>query len=235
MSALTQPPPDAPAPPPGPEALRSRRKMWMIFGLGGLMPLLLFLSAPLFLKARRASERTEALNNIRQIGMSLFEFDSDYGRFPDVSTIAEVKLRTSTSLTLTDTSSNQLFRQLIAVRLKSEKPFYAKIPGSKRPDDRFTTDSTALEKGECGFSYIAGIHSGWDPDTPVVLTEVKQGTLRFNPRNKFGEKAVILRLDNSASANNVRHTGEVLINGRDIFDPAQPFWKGKAPDLKWHE
>lgn len=212
--------------------------MRMIWWLGGFsigIPLLLLLSAPVFLKARKASERTEALNNIRQIGMCLFEFESDYGRFPDASTIAEVQRRTSTPLTLTDTSSNQLFRQLLATGLKSEKPFYAKIPGSRRPDDRFQTNSTALEKGECGFAYVAGLHSSMDIETPVIFTEVKRGTLRFNPKNKFGEKAVVLRIDNSARADYVHRSGEVMIHGRNIFDPSQPFWKGKAPDLKWHE
>jgi hypothetical protein len=210
--------------------------MGMILGFGGLMPLLLLLSAPSFLKARKAAERTEALSNIRQIGMSLFDFDSDYGRFPDASTIAEVKLRTSTPLTLTDTSSNQLFRQLIAVGMKSEKLFYAKVPGSKRPDERFTTDSTALETGECGFSYIAGLHSGREPDTPVVLTPMKRATQSFESLSRWGDKAVILHVDNSAKALSIDKAGRAItLGGRDILDPAQPFWKGKAPDLKWHE
>ena len=34
------------------------------------------LSAPVILKSRRAPDRTESLNNIKQIGMMLFEFDN---------------------------------------------------------------------------------------------------------------------------------------------------------------
>jgi hypothetical protein len=211
----------------------------MIWWLGGFsigIPVLFLLSAPVFLKARKASERTEALNNIRQIGMCLFEFESDYGRFPDASTIAEVQRRTSTPLTLTDTSSNQLFRQLLATGLKSEKPFYAGIRGGRRPDDVFHSDSTALQKGECGFSYIAGLHTGWEPETPLVLTPMKRGTKTFDTPRKWGERAVVLRLDNSASFFHVDAKGRALATvGRDLFDPSQPFWKGKAPDLKWHE
>jgi hypothetical protein len=209
----------------------------MIWWLGGVsigIPFLL--SVPLFLKARKASERAEALNNIRQIGMCLFEFESDYGRFPDASTIAEVQRRTSTPLTLTDTSSNQLFRQLLATGLKSEKPFYAGIRGGRRPDDVFHSDSTALQKGECGFSYIAGLHTGWDPETPLVLTPMKRGTKTFDTPGNWGEKAVVLRLDNSANVLQIDAKGRALTTGsRDLFDPSQPWWKGKAPDLKWHE
>jgi hypothetical protein len=240
MSLQPQPPPDAPAPPPGPEALRSRRKMKLIWWLGGIsvaFPVLFGLLAPLFLKARRASERTEALNNIRQVGMALFEFDADYGRFPDASTIAEVKRRTSTPLTLTAASSNQLFRQLLVTGVKTEWPFYARIPGSRKPDDVFHSDVRALGKGECGFSYVAGLSSSSDPATPVVMTPMNRGTKTFDLKAKFGERAIVLRPDNSASAHVVRTTTSQAIatNGRDIFDPAQPYWHGKAPDLKWHE
>ena len=27
--------------------------------------------------------------------------------------------------------------------------------------------------------------------------------------------------------------GRVIITGKDLFDPEQPFWKGDVPPIKW--
>jgi type II secretory pathway pseudopilin PulG len=34
-------------------------------------------------KKHRGPDRTEAINNIKQIGLMLAEFETDYGKFPD--------------------------------------------------------------------------------------------------------------------------------------------------------
>ena len=186
------------------------------------------------LPQRKAADRTSALNHIRSIGFALYEFDSEYARFPDASTASLVKAVSGTPLTLGHSSSNQLFRQLIATGLKSEKPFYAAIAGSKKPDDLFHDDAHALAPGECGYAYIAGLDGSMAPETPVIVSPLIPGTTRFDPR-PFDGKAVILRLDNSARAESIDSSGRVMIGGMDIFDPRQPWWGGKAPDIKWQE
>lgn len=237
MDTVPQPLPDVDALPPEVEALRSRQKMNLIWKIGGFSVLglaLLVTAAPFLLKSRKASDRTEALNNIRQIGLGLFEFDRDYGRFPDATTIPEVKTRTSTKLTLDDSSSNMLFRQLLVTGLKSERPFYAKIPKAKLPDEHFNTDGKALDKGECAFSYVAGLSSSSDPATPLVMTPLISGTTNFMYPGAFKEKAILLRVDSSATAIPIKKNGHgVDAAGKDIFDPAQPYWKGAKPNLKW--
>ena len=50
-------------------------------------------------KRRKRLIARETINNLRQIGLGLLEFESDYGKFPDASTIAEVKKKTGTNLT----------------------------------------------------------------------------------------------------------------------------------------
>jgi len=175
------------------------------------------------------------MNNVRQVGLSLAEFDAEYGRFPDASTISAVKAKTGTSLTLDVTSSNKLFRQLLAHGLKSEKPFWAMTRNSPRkPDDIFNADNKALMPGECAFSYITGLSSKDDPATPIVMVPLLKGTTNFD-RTQYRGKAIILFLDNSAKALPIDQYGRVAINGMDLFDPRQPFWKGKAPDIKWPE
>lgn len=184
---------------------------------------------------KRPANRTEALNNIRQVGLALSEFDAEYGRFPDASTIPRVKADTGITLTLDDSSSNKLFRQLIALGLKSEKPFWAKTAISpKKPDEVFGTDATALAPGECGFAYIAGLKSTDSPDTPLVMAPLLPGKFTFD-RKPYDGRAVFLFLDQSAMALPIEKDGRVMLDGMDIFDPRQPFWKGKAPDIKWPE
>jgi hypothetical protein len=158
-------------------------------------------------------------------------------QFPDATTIEKVKAATGTQLELGSSSSNQIFRQLLAnpAIVKSEKPFWCKTAWSKKKPDDIFTPGKALQPGEVGFAYIAGLSSANDPLTPIVVTPLIPGTTRFDPK-AYGEKAIILRLDNSATPMQIRKdTGEVWWNGMSLFDPRQPFWNGKAPDIKWPE
>lgn len=176
------------------------------------------LSAPVILKQRKAADRTEALNNIRQIGVALIEFDNEYGAFPDNNTAPEVKEATGTDLNFAGTFSNDYFRQLIAGGLKSEKPFYCKTAYTKKPDDNFN-QGKALEKGEVGFGYVMqtqteGQSSAGTPSRPVVVAPLyNAGTdWTFDPE-PLGEKAVILKLDNSATPMTIRTDNKFVING----------------------
>ena len=188
------------------------------------------LSAPVILKQRKAADRTEALNNIRQIGLSLFEFDSEYGSFPDNNTQEDVKEATGTSLTFGGQFSNDYFRQLIAYGLKSEKPFWCKTSFSpKKPDDVFNIPSKALEAGEVGFSYIMktavdGQHSSDGPERPVVVSPSYEGRTdwTFDPKS-YGEKAIVLRLDNSAIALQIRNDNNYVTigSGRRLQDTGE--------------
>ncbi len=144
-----------------------------------------------------------------------------------------MKAATSTTLTLGSSSSNELFRQLIANGIKSEKPFWAKTAISRRKGNDILGPDT-LVKGECGFTYIAGLSAAGDPETPLIMTPVIPGTRKFD-RKPFGEKAVVYFRDGSVKALTIDKTGHVIVNGMNLFDPRQPYWHGKAPDIKWPE
>ncbi|MDB6080041.1 MAG: prokaryotic n-terminal methylation site [Akkermansiaceae bacterium] len=207
--------------------------LWLGGGCAGLL-LLAMLIVPRDLRGRRGGDRVEAINNIKQVGVALQEFDSEYGCFPNDATAVTVKADSTTALTLGGSSSNSYFRQLIATGLKSEKSFYAKRAGGKRSDDLLADDAHALSPGECGFAYIVGLSGSMDPSTPIVMTPMIGGTTRFDP-SPFDGKAVVLFLDNSARALPLDSSGRAILNGMDLFDPRQPFWRGKAPDLRWPE
>lgn len=209
--------------------------IWWLGGLSIAIPALFGVIAYHLVLQDRWSSRYQALHNLREIGRAMEEFEQDYGRYPDLSTGPEVKQRTGSLLTMGDSSSNQLFRQLIASSLIRERRFWAPLPGRYLADDVATRDSKALEYWENGFSYVAGLDSTRDAGTPLVFSPGRKGTNLFDLTTKFGDKAVILTVDGSAALRHINRSGEVIVNGHNIFDPAQTFWKGKAPDLKWHE
>lgn len=188
-----------------------------------------------FPRPRLAADRTEALNNVRQIAVALSAFDSEYDSFPSASTAAAVRANPGTTLTLGDHSSNQLFRQLMVSGMKSERPFWARTAHSpKKPDELYTTDATMLAPGEVGFAYIAGLSSTTDPKAPLVVSPLIPGKRTFDPE-PFGGKAIVLFTDNSTASLDIDKQGRALLDGMDLFDPRQPFWNGKAPDIKWPE
>jgi prepilin-type N-terminal cleavage/methylation domain-containing protein len=180
------------------------------------------LSAPVILRQRKAADRTEAINNIKQVGMALQEFDGDYSSFPDNNTAKDVKENTGTELNFSGTFSNDYFRQLIATGLKSEKPFYCKTSYTKKPDDNMQVGK-CLDKGEVGFGYVMasqseGQNSGGTPSRPVLLAPLFQASTDWTfDLEAFDNKAVVYRLDSSATALPIRtDSKKVSVNGKNI-------------------
>jgi len=237
MDMEPQPPPDIPAPPPGQAALRSRRWMKTIIHLGVGSLLLLFLAgiaSPMFLRSRKSAGSTQALSNARQIGLALFDFDEAYGRFPDASTIAAVKSRTGSTWDLKAVTSNDLFKQIIVSGITdSEEIFYAKIPGTRKPDNVIASEAKALAPRECGFAYIAGASVKCASSRPLAVTPLIPGTLKADPK-PFDGKAIVLRADNSAVSYQIARDGRIIApGGKDLFDLSQPYWQDAPPDVKW--
>ncbi|WP_193212511.1 hypothetical protein [Luteolibacter marinus] len=179
--------------------------------------------------------RGEAMSNLKQVGLNLSDFEVEYGAFPDATTRVDVKEVTGTTLTLGTTSSNQMFRQLIATGVKSEKIFWAKSALTPRkPDDVSNSDATALAPGECAFTYVAGMSSHGDPKAPLAMVPVIPGTWKFDPKPYQGE-AFVLTIDGTLMRHPIDKHGHVMIGGKNLFDPGQPYWRGKTPDIKWPE
>ena len=236
---LPQPPPDAPMPPPSEAALRSQRWRNWIVGVGVLC---MFAVAMLPMTVRQSKCRgkmSESVSNARQMGLALDEFENEYGSLPNDSTrrLVEAKNPGST-IPLGTASSNDYFRQLIAAEIStSEVMFYGKMPDTHKPDN-VMIGSRALEKGECSFAYVVGCSFKSTSRTPVALFPLVKGKLLFDYKTckKFHYgSATVLFTDNSVTTLPVDKSGHVFINGKDLFDPSQPFWGGKVPVVKWPE
>jgi prepilin-type N-terminal cleavage/methylation domain-containing protein len=181
------------------------------------------LTAPMVIRQRKKADQTEALNNARQIGLALFEFETEYSKFPDSETAQTVATATETTAAAGDTA-NDRFRQLIRAGIaQSEAMFYAKTAFTKKPDNVFNTDTEALKEGEVGFGIITksdgkGLSATGNPSRPIIaapFTEALDG--RFDS-DFYDGKAVVLKLDNSVtSLNIVKSSGNVLMSGRGLL------------------
>ncbi|MBB5352779.1 prepilin-type N-terminal cleavage/methylation domain-containing protein [Haloferula luteola] len=199
------------------------------------------LSAPMVLRQRKAADRTQAINNAKQVGMYLIEFDQEFGSFPDNNTAQDVKDSTGSSLDFSGNKSNDYFRQLIAYGADNEDIFYTKTPYTRKPDKNLEPGK-ALSQGEVGFGYVmldatTGQNSTGNSNRPVLATPLLDAQTNWTfDMGPYGGKAVILRLDNSVEAPIIRETdnnvtvggGKTLQkNGKGtVWGSVQPVIKG---------
>ena len=186
------------------------------------------LTAPLVIRQKKKADQTEAISNARAIGIALFEFESEYNSYPNDATAAVVADATTTPQ-ISGNSSNARFRQLIRSGItQSETIFYAHVPGTHKPDNLIDGEH-ALEQGECGFAYVENLITKDKVVRPLAMTPMIPGTTRFDPQ-PFSGKAVILWTDNSVRSLPIdRKSGQVMVDGRNLLDPAHPIWGGKPP------
>lgn len=198
-------------------------------GLIVFIAMLAGLATPMVLRQRKLADQTEAISNARQIGLSLFEFQMEYGSFPNSRT-APLVADSSGTPEITGASSNARFRQLLrSGNTQSEALFYAKADGIQRPDNDISGDQ-ALAPGECAFGYIDNIRTN-DSPRPIAMAPFIPGSEEFDPL-PYGGKAVVLWSDNSVRPLNInRATGEAILDGQNLLDPTHPVWGGTAPTL----
>lgn len=176
------------------------------------------LTAPMVIKQRKKADQTEAVNNARQIGFAMFEFENEYASYPDRSTADAVQNATGSPLSLGSASSNDFFRQLIAANLTQvEKMFYAKVPGVRKPDEDISAGK-ALSAGEVGFGYLMngdnGFSAAGNPNRPLVVTPLLNNATdgKFDP-DPFDAKAIVLKMDNSVTSINIRQSDNTIVLG----------------------
>ena len=198
------------------------------------------LSAPMILRQQKAAARTEAISNAKQVGLALLEFDQEYGSFPDDDTATSVEDSTGTDLNLSGGTANDYFRQLIAFGIQSEDIFYTKTSYTRKPD-KVLTASKALEPGEVGFGYImltgsVGQNTSGNPGRPVLATPLLNAAEDWTfDGDPYGDKAVLLRLDNSAEAPLIRSKdNKVSVGNGKVIEDTGPdsVWGTENPELK---
>jgi hypothetical protein len=209
---------------------------WLLsIGILLIVSFLAALSAPMVISSHKNPDRTEAINNAKQIGIDLFAFQEEYGTYPNDETAKDFIKKHPTEIKLSGTSSNSIFRQLFAAKIvDNEAMFYAKSLGASRPDNDISSGHL-LEKGEVAFAYIALLSTENNPSLPIAFGPVIPGTTKFDPK-PFDRMGIVLRIDGSVSALSINKNGEAMIGrGESLLDPNNKLWNGKAPDIRYPE
>lgn len=198
------------------------------------------LLSPNIIVCPKNRDRSEAVSNAKCLGLAFYTFQDDYGSLPSEDTVRMVKDKHPNSTAkLGNTTSNDFFRQLIASGvINQEKPFFARTSNCRRPDNVMTGEKL-LEKGEVGFAYVVSHASDKEGNFPIAFTPLVKGKLLFDyegAKKYFGgNKVVVLWTDCSVTIETVNKDGRVILNGKDFFDPSQPYWHGIAPKVAWPE
>lgn len=174
------------------------------------------LVSPQVMRGLKKADLNTAISNSRQIGQAMFNFQTDYGTFPDSETQAEVEAEFPDSdITANATSSNGYFRQLfVADMTDSEDIFYAKTPISKKPDGVFNGTS-CLEAGENAFGYILNVAEGLTTSgsaSRVLVVAPLTADGDFDP-DPFDKKATALRIDQSVQVMKINSSKEAILGG----------------------
>ena len=94
---------------------------------------------------RQKALQAFAISNLRQIGFALFEFETEYGSFPDGKTAAAVKEATGTNADLKAATANDCFFQLIASGIIDADRVFLLEPPAQKPGGP-PKQPTGLEK-----------------------------------------------------------------------------------------
>ena len=173
-----------------------------------------------FVQSKRGP-RSATVANAKSIGLSMFNFEQDYGYYPCPATMPQVKSACpDQAIPLGTHYSNDYFRQLIAAgHADSERVFYAFAPYTRKPDNNLT-GKRCLAAGEVRFAYILArenepVPSVGNSGRPLVLAAVDNGATDGTCDPKvYDRRAVVLRVDQSVTDLPVRPSDKkVLVGG----------------------
>ena len=181
------------------------------------------------------------IQNAKQVGYALFNFESDFGAYPNDETAKAEELQ---DVFLSSAGgSNYYFSQLIAGGyVDQESPFHVGTGDAVEPDNLYTTPEELLAPGEVGFAYVL-----WDPsmnsgnlpsDAPLVIAYLKKGEKVVDVkefRNRGTPRMIVLRVDMAVTDPKANKKGIVMRDGKDYFDWSQPHWGGQKPKIVWPE
>ncbi len=161
-----------------------------------IIALLAGIAMPVYKTVLIQGKMTAAMNKAKQIGISLHVFANDHGgTFPGGKNDYDETI----------TTSNDAFRSLIPAYLDTESVFT--VPGSKAgpiADNRISTPSQILERGENHWAYVAGLTSTSRSGYPLVVDHT-DGSGTYSPKENTlggtwqGTKAIVIHVDSSAA------------------------------------
>lgn len=198
------------------------------------------LSAPMIMGQVKKAARTEAISNSKQIGLAMFEFEQDYGSYPDSGTLTEITEAFPDADVTGEagSDSNGYFKQLLHAGIApSEEIFYSKAQGTKKPDGDIS-GSEALAAGEVGFGYIMdgdeGLSTAGNPSRVIVVSPLATSGTEFD-KDPFDGIATALKIDQSVTQLKIRapkdsSVGPAIVGGKSLLEA--DFWGAVKPTIK---
>ncbi len=191
-------------------------------------------ATPMVLKQMKKADMATATHNAKQLHLALFDFDQDYGFFPDQADSAQ--------LGSGGASANAVLKQLfINGSIESEENFYAKTSFSKKPDGAVGTDpnyTNAIARGELGFLYMDKQSTSKNPSRPLLAAPLRSSggspsSMLFD-KDTYGGKMIVLRIDGSVKQfkiNKSSDIAEMVVNNQkvDIFSTQNKVWDSATP------
>ncbi|MDA7537678.1 type II secretion system GspH family protein [Akkermansiaceae bacterium] len=202
------------------------------------------LATPAILKAKKNADKVQTINNAKQIGLAMTDFDSKYDSYPSEDTriqLEEIGLEVPSG----DDANSYLAQLIVSDSTDSEEIFYAKgVKGTKKGDGVKDTRDDILKRGENGFGYVMlsgsqALSSSYSESaTPLIVAPLKSGGQ--NPvfdDNPYSGSYVYLRGDNSVATGDIqKESGKALVKGRGLSglfdDGPKSVWDDEEPDVK---
>lgn len=175
-----------------------------------IIAILAGIALPVFSGIQERGQQTKALAQAKQIGVALKLYASDFdGLLPgdgeiDPATGEEVA---------TVSNSCDAFAMLIDSYVPTQDLFYVALSewSSEKPDDDFESDGELTDRLPSGinhFAYVKGLTENNNPRLPLVADGFAEGSVgQWATEGKGGvwkgKKAIVVRLDQSGSIENI--------------------------------
>jgi hypothetical protein len=202
------------------------------------------LAVPAFIRARQKAEMTRAMNNTRQISLSLFAFDQDWGEMPSRK-IYEANRDQFAEVSEGDDANFYLGMLIAGGYTASEDLFRVKDGNtrSKQHEGMGNEPRKVLEDGECGFGYVMlecdRALTMSEAGRPVLLAPVVPGSGGRNPQfdPKIWEgRGLFSRLDGSVQSERIER-GVLMVKqpggAKSLFATGPgTLWESELPEVK---
>jgi hypothetical protein len=188
------------------------------FLFGAVIFVLIALLIPATRDARGAARRTQCKNNLKQIGLALYNYHDEYGSFPPAYTVDSNgrMLHSWRTLLLPYLDHDQFYRQI-----DFSKPWYDPVNATafNAAVDVFQCRSTEMPTNHTIYLGVSGPNCCFRDDKPTTFTDIEDGmsyTLMVVevPQNRTvpwmspqdADEALILGIDKDSK---VSHTGGI--------------------------
>lgn len=176
-------------------------------------------ATPVLLAQKKRGDHAKAIQNAKQVGYALFNFENDFGRYPDDNTVDDLD---QDAVTKQGSDANAYFSQLIAGGyVDQEAPFYCKTDFTVEPDND-KTSGNILEAGEVGFSYVmrssgTALNSSVNSAVPLIVAPSSFEADDTYNRNVYNKRSVVLRVDMSVTDPGINEEGVISVKGKNLF------------------